>query len=86
MAVDPVLIAHEAEEMPAAVIDDDEGDDRAERHQPLDPEIEHARALHHQFAEGGEQEGRGGRQHAGKDELDGVHGVLRAAVCGHSRR
>ena len=41
----------------------------ADQHHALDPEVDHARLLHHQFTDGGEQQRRG-EQHRGCEDLD----------------
>ena len=43
---------------------------RAHDHHALDAEVENARALRHEFADGGEDEGRRRRHHRHQDQLE----------------
>lgn len=72
--------------MSAALVDDNEGEHGTEGHQSLDPEVEDAGALGHQLAKGCQKKRCRSREHAGKNELDGVHDGLRWAARRHSRR
>ena len=63
-----------------------EARDRAHRHHALDAEIEDARALHHQFADGGEQQRRGCRDDGEDDGEQLVVHAFTSASGGVARR
>jgi hypothetical protein len=56
----------------------------AHDHHPLDAEVQDARAFHHQFADGGDQERRG-RGDDGQEDRGGEHHASALRGAGRSR-
>ncbi len=61
-----------AKKLPVSTVAAESGD-RADDHHALDTEIEHAGFLHHQLADGGKDQGRGGDDDAQHDVDDQLH-------------